>query len=357
MIKTKTSKEFMDILEESSNTISEIKDDLVSIKKELSNKLKLISNIQEYNEKETTQLTLIAENGISADSSKTILLTEQNLDGNYSIYGTTIMPAVSNSPYNILNMSSSTGRIFKNNANVYIDDEKRPDFVYALMDDSISTKHVAFDVFDNDTIELNVVIDPGQLLGSTKFNTIEILPYIPGSFDIERIEIFTMQDYKTQDEDPSYTINNGMTDVGISRILMENKMDLWQCKMTIKLKYKNSDGKYPFGLKHIYFLNANYNTSSYVVTEIKKDNYIDWISEDIVIIDQYGKRNSTCKEEGIELYAGRVEGNGGDELVYQIKTSKGINQHSITRNINTVYAKIPVSKGIIAIKFDNIETR
>ena len=356
MIKTKTSKEFMNILEESNNKISEIKDDLTSIRKELSDKLELIRNIQEYNEKETTELKTIIQNGLSQDEAKTVLLAEQELDGQFVTYGTTVMPAMSSTPNNIMNITSATGRIFKNNASIYINEEKRPDFIYALMNDSISTKNVAFDVFDDNRIELNIVMNPGQLLGSVKFNTIEILPFIPGSFDIEKVDILTMQDYKAQDEEPTYTLTTGMEKVGMSRIVVD-KMDLWQCKITIKLNFRNSDGKYPFGLKHIYFLNAEYNTSSYVVAEVEKDSYIDWISEDIVIIDQYGKRNSTCKNEGIEIYAEKIDSNGTSDLMYKIKTSKGINQHSITRNITKLYVRIPIDRGIIAIKFNNIVTR
>ena len=172
-----------------------------------------------------------------------------------------------------------------------------------LMHDSIVGKSISFEEFDTPDITIEIEINPSDLLGATNFNIIEILPYIPGSFDITGIKVFTMQDYRTNNTTvASLTIMNTISDVGASRIMIDQTRELWKIILNVHVNFSNSNNKYPFGLKHIYFLKGDYNPNSNIVFKVTKNKYIDWISEDIIIHDQNGKYESTCSEQNIKLY-------------------------------------------------------
>ena len=128
---------------------------------------------------------------------------------------------------------------------------------------------------------------------------------------------------------------------------------MYACEIDIRVNFQNAAGKYPFGLKHLYFLNCNYNPNSYMVFYVDRNRYIDWVSDDIVIRDQDGLRLTTCTNEGIELY---MEYNDG-KLSSEITPSKGLNQNTIARNIYGFYVKVPIKKGTISLKFNEISER
>ena len=335
----------MNVLEDAQDTITQTKNTVENIQSVLENKINLMNAIIEYN---NNRLEVLSNKNLVKDTDK-ILLIDNKENGTYSSYGVGIHPKI-NSSINIMNFSSPNGYIYKDNATVYIDSVEKGDFKSILVENSIQNKGIAFDEFESDTIQLDVVIDQTNLLGATKTNVIEISPYLPGSFDINTIMIYTSQDYKTGDNTPTYTINQGMLSTGNTRIFLEEKLDIWKVTFNIKLTYQNEAGKYPFGLKHLYFLNANIAANSYVVASCTKDNTIKYISEDITVIDQYGERVTTCTKEGIKLYGS----NTGNELSYQIATSKGLTLNAIAKNIKEFFVYVPLNTSIISIKFDNI---
>ena len=274
--------------------------------------------------------------------------------GEFDSYGLTVHPKFLRTPSNIFNFRMQTGPVYKNNALVRINGKEKLEYQGMLMHDAIDQKYAAFEELDTDTVELEIEVDPNNLLGATAFNTIEFLPFIPGSFTINRIDIYTMQDYKTKDLDtPSYSVLSSFDHVGPSRLLLENTFDLYKCVFQIQLHFKNANEKFPFGFRHIYFLNADYNMDSSIILPIHKDTYIDWVSEDIQIRDQYGYRETTCTEEKIKSYMSYINGN----LDFQIGTSKGLLQRTIPKNIHDMYVHIPLTKSLISIKFNTIATR
>lgn len=89
--KKATSKDLMDILENTQSSVSEIKNNIDTIQKEIENRLTVIKNIQEYN---NTELYSIEEsfNKMSNDNN-TIVLKRIDLYGTYDVYGNAIHPS------------------------------------------------------------------------------------------------------------------------------------------------------------------------------------------------------------------------------------------------------------------------
>ena len=357
MIDKMTTKGVMDVIEKSISRIDDIDNSFSQMKSEFINRLAIASNELEYSMKELADLKMLAG---TESTGTTVILADSKLDGIYQQFGTSIHPAWVSEPANVMNFMSAMGPIYKDNAEVTIteidsDDgpRKLSGWKSILMHDAVKGKQAIMTEFDTSSIDLEVKINPNDLLGATSFNTIELLPYLPGSFDITGIEVYTVQDYKTGDNVPSALKSSSLTEANVERIILPQTLFLYKIIFHITLNFKNSNGKYPFGFKHIYFLNANMNPNSYVIAPIVKDKYIDWISEDIIVRDQNGLRETTCTNEDIEIYMT----NTGDELRDEIKTTKGLAQNSLSRNVKIVYAKIPLTNAISYLKFQNIATR
>ena len=172
---------------------------------------------------------------------------------------------------------------------------------------------------------------------------------MPGSYTINKIDIYTMQDYQAQRLDtPTKSITKNIMNSGTTKIVLNESYYIYKVDFDITINFQNANGKYPFGLHHLYFLRSSYSTNSYVIVKLEKENFITRIDEDIIIYDQYGKHTSNCTNENIEFYMNYVEG----ELSYQIDTSKGLTQYTIPKNINSIYAKIPINRSISIIKFN-----
>ena len=347
MIKKLTSEQFMNILEEAQESISSTKDKVNDIKNKAEAKINLINNIIDYNQ---YRIDKMLARDKTASSTKFLLIDSDEKSGSYSEYGIEVHPKIKKST-NVLNFATPDGYVYKNNATVSINKVEDVSYNNMLIHDTIADKDCFFKEYDTDFLEIQVTINPTALLGSTKTNIIELMPYLPGSFNINDVQIFTMQDYKTMEENvPTYTINQGMLSAGSTRIFLENKLDIWKIIFHVTLKYKNQANKYPFGMKHIYLLNADMVTDSYINIRAETDNVIKYISEDLIITDQYGERESTCEKEGIKLYAN----NNGGELSYEIMTSKGLTLNALTKNTREFFIHIPLNKSIISIKFKNI---
>ena len=103
-----------------------------------------------------------------------------------------------------LNFLTETGPIYKDNASIeFYTNEEDKDIKYEYSDilkyESDTSKNDVFKVFDTDTFTMAVQVNIGNITGGTTFNMIEICPYLPGSFNIEEIRLFTVEQYLTQD--------------------------------------------------------------------------------------------------------------------------------------------------------------
>lgn len=352
MIQKMSSKDIMDLLSKSQDSITDVRNNINKTKEGLANKLRIVQNMQEYEAAEFRNIQEKLDAG--AGSVKDILVFgDESMDGMYNRFGTTIHPAFVKSPHDIFNLSSVTGKIFKGNMNVRLNDTLKEEYKNMLMDDSISNKGVTFEEFDTDTVTMNIEVNLGDLIGDTSFNIMEIVPYIPGSLSIESIELYTIEDAQASTSTPSFHFYREIPSIGSCRIMLDQTRKFYNLFVTFKLNFRNSNGKYPFGLKHLYFLKGDYNPDSKVVVKIEENDYIDWISEDIVVHDQNGVYDSTLKDEGIKLYMTYTNG----ALSYEIAPSHGLTQNVIPRNIKSFYASIPVKRSMTSIRFKKIATR
>lgn len=348
-----SSKQLMDVLDEAESSMTALRSNVSTMREELDKRILVFNNAIEYSSHMLGKFNEYLLQKEDTGTSTAVLSDIQVMDGEYAKYGTTIVPAFVSTPVNVFNFLAATGPIYKNNANVYIGEDVAPGYTSMLMHDSVKGKGTAFNEFEQADFTLKISVNPNDLFGSTACNTIEFLPYIPGSFEIRGIRFYTIQDYRNKSTTPSMAINGTIADVGASRIVLDHTIDLYSCEIDIHINFENDAGKFPFGLKHLYFLNCNYNTNSYIVVKMSRDTYIDWVSDDITVHDQNGIRVTTCTEEGIKLYANYVNG----VLNTEVKPTKGIIQNSIARNIRDIYIKIPVKCAISSIRFKEIGSR
>ena len=344
----------MNTLHDSQQSIQRLDDKISTINNELVKKLNVISNAQEFALKQTLEVKELVNDGYDNNAKNKVVFAKADIVGGiFDIYGSTVHPAFVKAPSNVFNFGTTTGQIFKNNANVRINDVAKESYKDMLMHDSIPNKGVMFEEFDSPRITLQVEINPDDLLGATDFNIIELLPYLPGSFDIRAIRVFTMQDYRQNALTPTCSINSNIEDFGASRIVMDKTYQLWKCEIDILLTFQNAAGKFPFGLKHCYFLKGNYDPDSHIIVKVSQDRFIDWISDDIVLHDQNGIYETTCEAEDIKLYMSYLN----DILSLEISTSIGVGENPIPKNIKEFYAKIPLPCSMVSMKFDQIEPR
>lgn len=349
-----STRELMDVLYSAEDKMSDLRNEVGLMKLELDEKISMLNNVMEYSAHTMNSIKEKYNQSDNINSTTYVLSDEENLTpGKTGTFGMSITPAPLSTGVNVFNLITATGPIYKNNATAYVNTIEDPIMENALIHDADRNKGVAFKESDVRNVQIRFEVNPNDLFGATKFNTIELVPYIPGSFDLTSVCIYTITDYKTKEEIPSYMYSTQIKSAGACRLVFEEPMDLYACELELKINFQNLNGKYPFGFKHVYFLNTSYMNDSYYVLQINKENYIDYISEDIIIHDQNGYRESTVAYEGIELYTMYNEGT----FTGKIATSKGLEANTIAKNTKTIYAKIPVKKSIISIKFKEIAER
>ena len=206
---------------------------------------------------------------------------------------------------------------------------------------------------EKNDIKITIAIDKDKILGISKFNLIEIDPYLLKSFDINSIEIYE------DDEKIAYK-TNAIKNVGKTRLVLDKKYEFRKVVFHITPHYEtlNSAGKriIPFGLKHIYFYDADFRNDSYIVIKYDSNKYIDNIKNDLEVLTPFGLIDSTIKEEGIKIY---FECNDG-KLENEQQPTMNIKK-PIVRNIKTIYFYVPLqiipkNGYLIGYKF-NIEFR
>lgn len=354
MIPKMNSKELSEVLGESQESITKIESDMNLVKHDLANKLEVIKNEQEYSMQELLNLSELLNGATSKDLKNRIVYARQSsLAGSYDMYGSTVHPKFVRDPNNIFNFVTSMGPVYKNNANVRINDVASDKHNSMLMHDSITGKGIAFGEYTTANIKVEVEVNVGDMLGDTTFNMIEIAPFLPGSFTINSIDVYKVQSYLTQSTLPDYSILLPINKVGACRIMMDQKYSLYKFVMNITINYKNRNGKYPFGLRHLYFYNAEFDPNSHVIAKIDKSKFIDWVSEDITVRDQSGVFASTCVAQGVKLFMSY----DNNLLQYEIATSKGLNENIIARNTKELYVKKLLNSCVMSLEFNTISDR
>lgn len=349
-----TSRQLMSVLDDAQNRISILENMAAALKLNLDSRLSVIRNIQEYEQQQMTDLISLVDSGVWNEQKNKIVCGRADIvQGIYDKFGSSIHPQFLKKPSDVFNFNTTSGYFYKDNAVITVNDVSKPKYKSMLMHDSITGQDPYFEEYDTPVLEISVKVNPGELLGTTAFNLLEIVPFIPGSFDIVGLEVYSLQGYYVGDTLADSSIPGTISKVGVSRILIDQTINLYELKLNVYINYRNSNGRYPFGIKHLYFLNANFNPNSYAVFRIRENKYIDTISEDITVVDQTGTVNTTCKEENIELFVDWIDGIGVDSIA----TSKGLTNNPVVRDTRSFYIKYPIPRSVMSLQFNSVTLR
>lgn len=338
----------MDRFEQSENDIRTLKNDLDLIVERTNTKLSIINICNEYNAFMANNLDLIAD---KPEFKKIIFPLQKDyiLNDDYEIYGQTVHGRFLKMPENAFSFLSETGPLFKANAIVefYETDKKDTTLDYKFSYNNILkhendlSKEDVFHVFKTDKITMSVTFQMGAI-GGFEANMFELCPYLPGSFDITAIRIFTVEQYYKEGKDvefPEIEITDTYKNVGAMRDIFE-KTKIYKIELDFKLNYQNNG--YPFGLKHFYLLRADYNIASEIIVEVEMNAYIEAIEQNYSVIGVNGE--TSIPGEYFMYYT---------DGVLSVPIS-----NPISRNITKFYTKIPLNdKALIGAKFDNVILR
>ena len=198
-----------------------------------------------------------------------------------------------------------------------------------------------FEEMIQDEITISYELNSKVSLGTMRFNVIEIDPYISGAYNINKIDIYTMDPNTASIKvEPTISINN-INEIGKTRIVLDSKVKFTKVVFTFSVNFNseiNGIPIYPFGLKHIHFYEANFLESSNVIMPIYSNDYFEYIYNDIVLYTAEGKIETTADYYNIEFYTD-FEGN---TLTGRVYPSSDAQAHRIIKNTKVLYAKIPL---------------
>lgn len=360
MIPKMSSKELNDTLKESQDKAKEIDAQIQAIKKDITKKISIVTYVNEFSDRKTDVINA----GIMVDP-KTVSF-DYNCSGMYKDYGYMVHPEFKKEPIDIFNLKLLTGdTMFKNSMIARVNDIENEKYNNLLMADNSIQKEILFDELKESTISLSYELDNTVALGTARFNVIEIDPYINGAYDILSVEIYTLDKTGQIGAEPTKTLN-GFEHIGKTRIILEDKMKFSKVVFNFKNNFKtesNGVSIYPFGLKHIHFLEADFITDSFIIAEIRSDKFIEYIYDDIKLFTTSGVVEANMNEYKVEVYT---------DFDYKTLTGRvypssdaGVNR--IAKNTKVLYAKIPLIKkndanddkeylGLNGIKFNYVSS-
>ena len=363
MIKQMNSKELMDEIDRTVDAVDKIRYDLLEMERQIETKLAII-NI--YENVANTMLASLQDNIIETGRNDATIIfgldldnTEKVLSGSYSYYGQTIHPKFVRLPDQVCNFITGDNMpLFKDNATVSFINDGTEDYQYEycniLRDEADPAKQDVFKQFDNNMFTLAVQMLPSKLVGNSQCNMIEIDPYLPGTFDIRQIRIWTMQQYLSQDMTvPDYTSNVEYLNVGPQRIILDTTYQLYRIEFDIELHMPAGIGNY-FGLRHLYFYHAAMDReNSYIILRFKKDRYITSPGNSMTIqevdrtitrqLEEYRWKDETPCPEYYMIY---------ENNTLQSPLSPNSN---IARNITEFYVRFPVFNAIRSVSANDID--
>ena len=364
MIQQENSLILMNQIDSVIEDVKNIKQNTALLKKQLETKCAILNT---YEAITSSMLSAMEEIEAKTRKQDTIVFAlDQNkfLGDAFSFYGHTIHPKLAGLSDQMFNFMTSTGPLFKDNVKVTFSYDRTvvengesstetvTDYKYEYCDllkfETDDSKKDVFHIFPANVnkIKMTVELNPTNLIGNTECNMIEICPYLPGTFTIDEIRGWTIEQYLSQslDEDPDLE-KGPYENVGPERIYLGGTYQLYRIEFDITIHVAENEG-YPFGLRHLYFYNARMDMeNSYVICVIKKDQYINTIGESITVAEPDGKYPYTETTEYYAIYENNV-------LQGKLSTNS-----PLARNLTTIYAKVPITRPIKAITFNNIQTR
>lgn len=375
-----TSKYFTELVESMQQEYNDLETSIIKQHNSYDKKLEIMNAVLEYSNYLNNQMsryidslkdgnrinetifdgeTVLKKNIYNANK---ILFADTNkvseANSNYEKYGNCIHPKIVGNLDNLLNFNSAAGYIFKNSATVSINEEVKEEYIDVLKHDTILNKMPTFYQYSSDTITLTIEFPDNPIVGSATCNAIEISPFLAGASILKNITIITTPGTQLSNKAIVIDYDQPLED---TRILFDNTYSIKTMVLNFKLTFVNNLGMYPFGLRHIYLYNANFDTkNSNIVIKNEYKNLIKYINDNIIISDQsadevgnrYSKHNTTCSEMDIKLYSYLSNGN----LLYPIETHARDIVNQISRNTKVFYADIPVKKAMYSVEFLKVRT-
>ena len=375
-----TSKYFTELVESMQQEYNDLETSIIKQHNSYDKKLEIMNAVLEYSNYLNNQMsryidslkdgnrinetifdgeTVLKKNIYNANK---ILFADTNkvleANSNYEKYGNCIHPKIVGNLDNLLNFNSAAGYIFKNSATVSINEEVKEEYIDVLKHDTILNKMPTFSQYSSDTVTLTIEFPDNPIVGSATCNAIEISPFLAGASILKNVTIITTQGTQLSNKAIVIDYDQPLED---TRILFDNTYSIKTMVLNFKLTFVNNLGMYPFGLRHIYLYNANFDTkNSNIVIKNEYKNLIKYINDNIVISDQsadevgnrYSKHSTTCSEMDIKLYSYLSNGN----LLYPIETHTRDIVNQISRNTKVFYADIPVKKAMYSIEFLKVRT-
>lgn len=357
-IKKMSSQEYNNILSEATNKIESISQEMKTIRNDMMKKLNIVKYEQEY-------LSLLYDKNIYATQQDDtfIFLNNNKYEGLFNGYSSVVHAYFKQTPINVFNLKviNGTESFFRDEVKVTINGVEDDIFKNILKAEDVSDKEIFFEEYTvnsaiktledgtpyeskDNIITIAIERDTSKAIGNSKFNIIELDPYLYKSFNIESLNIYT-----DESDSPVVTIKD-VEKVGKTRFILDKKYELKKVEFTIKTLYSsniNGTEVWPFGIKHLFFLEADFRNDSYIIVDYNSDDYIDEVKDSVEVITATGSRMSSLTEEGIRIYLSNING----MLESEQEPSNDIKK-PIARNLNTIYFHIPLkNESIIGYKF------
>jgi hypothetical protein len=373
MIQKPNSLQLMEEFHQLQKDIADIQNDLAEMENQINTKLSIINMYHAIAQNNAIQV----KNGSRKKDSIYFSLDAENkiVGGQYDIYGQTIHSPFKAIPEQMFNFITENGQLYKDCASVYFltgntewdkENSYRYDYCDILKHEADTSKKDVYQNFSSGNIVLRVRLNHTNFYGNTSCNMIEFCPYFPGTFDIQQIDIYSVTQYLAEGEEMDIVdVNNGsvslsgednepfMKNVGACRIMLPDTYQIYQVDFSVNIHANEST--YPFGLRHLYFYNAKTDKiNDYIIVKIEEDTYIDSIGELINIGTPSEERtNQKADLYGIEYYMTYDNG----FLQNKITPSSAQKHYGLSRNLKTIYAKIPLFDCLTHIDFKDIVLR
>lgn len=356
-VKKMSSQEMNAMMHKTQETLKNMDQSISLLKEDMQSKMRILSTNAEYAsqvmEDIYTQLNRseVEGNTVSGLKNKTAFGINPEIKGLFDSYGSTIHPAFIKAPVNTLNAYTGSSWIYRPTAEVKINGEVKNKNQHILMHDQVAGKSFSLEEYESPYLTLEITVDRGLIMGPMDFNVLEISPFLAGSFDIRHMKVYDI--YPEEEDMPDYEARDIMN-VGASRIILDKKYALSKIEMSIELHYRNEQGRYPFGLKHLYFLNADFKSGSHVIIPHECSGFVNTVGENVFIHDIFKRRASTASEEGIKFY---LELTDGVTPEYEFQTSTYEGQWPLIRNTRNFYVYVPLKDSLQSVEITDVSLR
>lgn len=319
------------------NKIDEIQLTVNNFKADMNKKLMIVNYALEI---ANNKLGLLNA-GVNTD--KTLITFDNNIynNGMFEQYCYEIHPKFKSTPNDIFNLSLTNGGcMFKQNVKCIVNGVENEEWINVLQSENIPTKSIIFDEYYTDTIEVSYTIDNTSTWGTSRFNLIEIDPYISGIYSIESIDCYTIDTANNLSSEPTKSFSN-INNFGKTRLILDEKIKFGKVVFKFKCNYKshiNDSVVYPFGIKHIFFKEADFVTESCAIVHARFDDYVEYIEDKIILFTPTGKIETSCSYYGIETYT-TYENN---TLLNKVQYTTKAGTYRIPKNTMSLYFKIPL---------------